>query len=296
MLGLGLAGICLGVGAAAVAGWIQARGSGSGSPPFPVAGIALLVIAALLSALLPLAVVGTRVAALGANSSVEVVLVGLILGTAIGALVHWARLRSRRAAVRGVPAFPVLAPTVGLPACVLLVMLFSGSSTPHGRPGPIGSPSPSARASAAPRCTSTPVPVATIGQGQLLASPWLLKMSDQQGARECYQNVPPNVLQGRTTLRVTFDLHGMHASGQDASALVFDQGGDDACVNRSGCRWHYISLTDYAKNDYDGEQTATIPLSAFPGLDLTRPLNGVVHTRFWASSPFTVEIQSIVVT
>ncbi len=298
VFGLGLGGICLGVVAAHTIGWVQTR-SGGARPPFPIASAGAALLLGLLFALVPLALIGSRVAALTVSSLVQVLLAGLIVGVAIGAIVNWMRMRSQPPRVHGVASFPVLAPTVGIPAAALLLMLFSGLSVPHAQPGQVASPSPSSTARPAGRttggCASTPAPVASVSPGQLLARPWLLKMSDPQGARECYQNINPNVLQGRTTLRVTYNLHGMHAAGQDASALVIDQGSNDSCVNRPGCRWHYVSLSDYGENGYDGVQTANIPLSAFPGLDLSQPPNGVVHARFWASISFTIDIQSIVV-
>ena len=86
------------------------------------------------------------------------------------------------------------------------------------------------------------------------------------------------------TVYVLCNLHGLQALGGDASAIIFDQNG-----------WKYISLSNYGQNGKDGQQTVDIPLSAFTGLDLTKPLDGTVHTRFWYSSSFTVDITSIVV-
>jgi len=84
-------------------------------------------------------------------------------------------------------------------------------------------------------------------------------------------------------LRITYNLHGLNALGGDASAIIFDQGGS----------WRYISLSNYGQNGLDGQQTVNIPLSDFPGLNPNNSV-GTLHTRFWYSGPFTVDITSIV--
>lgn len=127
----------------------------------------------------------------------------------------------------------------------------------------------------------TPTPAAE--SVELLSQPWHL--AGNNGADEAYQDIAPNVLQGRDMLQITFNLHGMQAIGNDASAIIFDQP-----VNRD---WHYISLANYGQNGLDGQQTVNIPLSAFPGLNLNESV-GTLHTRFWYSNQFAVDILSIV--
>ena len=83
-------------------------------------------------------------------------------------------------------------------------------------------------------------------------------------------------------VRITYDLHGLNALPGDASAIIFDQGG-----------WQYISLSDYGQNGLNGSQTVDIPLADFMNLDLGQPVEGL-HTRFWYSTAFTVDITSIV--
>jgi hypothetical protein len=126
-----------------------------------------------------------------------------------------------------------------------------------------------------PAATSTPT-----GGVELLTRPWHL--TGKNSAAEAYQIVAPNVLQGKNTLRITYDLHGIQALGGDASAIIFDQNG-----------WQYISLSNYGKNGFNGVQTVDVPLSAFTGLNPNANV-GTLHTRFWYSKSFVVDITSIV--
>lgn len=134
-----------------------------------------------------------------------------------------------------------------------------------------------------PTPTVTPTPTATPAPSvELLPSPW--NLTGNNGASELYQSCDPGILAGKTTVRITYNLHGLQALGGDASAIIIDQNG-----------WHYISLSDYGQNGLDGSQTVDIPLSAFSGLDLTQPIDGTIHTRFWYGSQFTVDITSIII-
>jgi hypothetical protein len=114
---------------------------------------------------------------------------------------------------------------------------------------------------------------------ELLTTPWHL--TGNNGASEKYKSINTSVLAGKTTLRITYDLHGLNALGGDASAIIFDQNG-----------WKFISLSNYGQNGKNGVQTVDIPLSSFPGLNLTTGSN-TIHTRFWYGSAFTVDITSI---
>lgn len=113
----------------------------------------------------------------------------------------------------------------------------------------------------------------------LLPTPWHLQWSGN--AIERYQSINPNVLMGKDTLRITYDLHGYTVLPGDASAIIFDQNG-----------WRYISLSEYGQNGMNGMQTVDIPLSEFPGLNLSQQV-GLLHTRFWYPGAITVDIQSI---
>jgi len=113
---------------------------------------------------------------------------------------------------------------------------------------------------------------------ELLTSAW--NLTGNNGASELYQSIASNALAGKTTVRVTYNLHGLTALGGDASALIFDQNS-----------WKYVSLSNYGQNGLNGSQTVDIPISAF-GLDLSQPV-GTMHTRFWYGSAFTVDITSV---
>jgi hypothetical protein len=140
-------------------------------------------------------------------------------------------------------------------------------------------PTSTSTPTASPTSTRTPTPAS--GDIELLTSgTWHLVGNN--GDVQAYQSIPAGVLAGKTTVRVTYDLHRLQALGNDASAIIFDQGGN----------WHYISLSTFGQNGKDGLQTADIPLSAFPGLDLAQSV-GTLHTRFWYGGPFTVDITSI---
>jgi Peptidase family M23/PA14 domain len=136
-------------------------------------------------------------------------------------------------------------------------------------------------ATLAPTITPTP---ALPNAVTLLASPgWTLQGNN--GDAQASQSIEPNSLIGRTTLRVTYNLHGITAIGGDASALIFDQP-----VNGD---WRYVSLSGYGTNGLNGSQTVDIPLSAFPGLNLASQV-GTLHARIWYGSAFTVDITSII--
>ena len=152
----------------------------------------------------------------------------------------------------------------------------SVSITAATSPSPTPSPSPTAT-TPTPTPTTSPTPTST--GVELLPAPWHL--SGNNGASELYQSIDPNALNGMTRVQITYNLHGLQALGNDASAIIIDQNG-----------WHYISLSNYGQNGLDGNQTVTIPLSDF-GLDLTQPIDGTIHTRFWYGSQFTVDIISI---
>jgi RHS repeat-associated protein len=130
--------------------------------------------------------------------------------------------------------------------------------------------------------TSITGPATASVSTELLPSPW--NLIGNNGAAELYQPVDANVLNGKQSITVTYDLHGLCALGGDASALILDQNG-----------WKYVSLSNYGVNCKNGSQTATIPLSDFTGLDTTAPLTGLLHTRFWNSGAFTVGITSVTV-
>lgn len=112
---------------------------------------------------------------------------------------------------------------------------------------------------------------------ELLPLPW--NFTIQNGSSEKYQSVPSNVLTGKQSLTLTYNLAGLCLLGGDASAIIFDQNG-----------WKYASLSNYGQNCYSGQQTVTIPLTAF-GVSTTTSLTGSFHARFWKSGgPYAIEI------
>jgi len=114
---------------------------------------------------------------------------------------------------------------------------------------------------------------------QLLSSPWNFVINN--GADEKYGPSVGNIAD-KASLTLTYDLNGTCILGGDASAIIFDQNG-----------WKYVSLSSYGQNCIDGNQTVTIPLSAF-GLNLSQNV-GTFHARFWKSGgPWTVDISSAV--
>ncbi len=117
---------------------------------------------------------------------------------------------------------------------------------------------------------------------EMLDVPW--NLSGNNGADEEYQGVDEDILLGKESITVTYDLNGLCALGNDASAIIFDQSD-----------WRYVSLSDYGTNCYDGTQVVTIPLDDFPDLDINEPLTGDLHSRFWYSSAFSVDITSITI-
>ena len=119
----------------------------------------------------------------------------------------------------------------------------------------------------------------------LLPNPWTLTANN--GSAEKYQAINANALVGMDSIKLTYNLHGACLVGGDASAIIFDQ--------PLGGLWRYISLSNYGKNCFDGEQIISIPLSNFPGLDVQKPV-GTFHVRFWNSKLFNIDLTQVVLT
>lgn len=116
----------------------------------------------------------------------------------------------------------------------------------------------------------------------LLSAPW--QLTGNNSSSEKYQSVNSGILVGKDTLKITYDLRGVCLLGGDASAIIFDQ--------PIGGSWRYISLSNYGKNCQNGEQTVDIPLSRFPGLDITKPV-GTFHIRLWNRVSYTVDVKQV---
>lgn len=119
---------------------------------------------------------------------------------------------------------------------------------------------------------------------ELLTAAWNFVITTS-GDSQKYQSIPQNSLNGKESLRLTYDLNGACILGGDASAIIFDQP-----VNQT---WRYVSLSNYGQNCYDGEQVVTIPLSDFSGLNTANAV-GTFHGRFWLNSAYNIVISSAV--
>jgi hypothetical protein len=109
-----------------------------------------------------------------------------------------------------------------------------------------------------------------------------MHLTGQNSASESYQSVPQDILNGVSSLQVTYDLHGTCILGGDASAIIFDQSNE----------WRYVSLANYGKNCQNGQQTVNIKLTDFSGLDQTKPV-GNFHSRFWFGNNYNIDIVSV---
>lgn len=127
------------------------------------------------------------------------------------------------------------------------------------------------------------VPGQSKADNELLTSTWNFTMNN--GAAENYVTPAANILNGKVSLTLTYDLNGTCLIGNDASAIIFDQNG-----------WKYVSLFNYGQNCFSGQQIVTIPLSDFPGLSTNANLTTKFHARFWKGTggPYTVTITSAV--
>jgi hypothetical protein len=135
----------------------------------------------------------------------------------------------------------------------------------------------------------------------LLSHPWHLEATNDAD-EESEEIKDPNILKGRDTLRVTYNLHGLMAQegvGKNDSAIIFNQP-----------NWYVASLSNpkySGQNGLDREQTVNIPLSDFIGLpdtqagipggkllDLNKPVSAI-RARFWHHDHFNVDITYIAV-
>jgi hypothetical protein len=107
---------------------------------------------------------------------------------------------------------------------------------------------------------------------EILGTTWTL--IGNNGAAEKDKGIPADSLSGKTSVKVTFDLHGKtFGSGHDEASLVFVQNGD----------WRVANLiTKGGQNGLNGLQTITIPISGFHKvgntavtLDPTQPVSNL---------------------
>jgi hypothetical protein len=122
----------------------------------------------------------------------------------------------------------------------------------------------------------------------ILLQPWHL--SGSQSASEKYQVIASDVFAEASSIRITYDLHGLCAYPGDASAIIIDQQG-----------WKSIALADYGSNCMNGPQTIEVPMTDFTDVgdgsafDTALANDGLIHVRFWHYEAFEVEIDDITV-
>jgi len=122
----------------------------------------------------------------------------------------------------------------------------------------------------------------TANAAELLTAPWHVQISGGHDVN-LYQSVSPNVLNGMSSLTLTYNLNGHCLRSGGDSSIIFDQNG-----------WKRIYLANYGTNCLNGNQTVTIPLSDFTGLNTTQNLTGSFHSRFWHNLPVVFDITSAV--
>lgn len=155
-----------------------------------------------------------------------------------------------------------------------------------------GNPSPVAAPPSPPVAAKQCDPSSAI---ELLTNPWHFEGENRDA--QAYQPLKRNVLQGKTLLKITYDLHGStfhEGERKDESAIIIDQPVEQPV-------WHVASVSNYGKNGVDGTQEIYIPLTDFRTLPDAGniPLNPdapvrEIHARFWNANHFVVDIMSIV--
>ena len=290
-IGLVLGGLGIGMGLGYWLDWRRLRNGRNPLADWPSALARGVALSASLSGALVVVVPMLRRAGvdlIGGSvwSTVQLLLLGACAGVVAGHWLDWVQARSFT-----VSTGPLLAPALVarslvaavVAASLVIIPLYLQPPAPAWPQGPAW-------------CPGDATAHADAHSAQLLVHPLALRVAPHDVAGECYQGVDPHALEGKSTLHLSYDLHGLTALPRDASAIIFHQGSNDGCVNRSGCRWHYISLADYGHNGMNGVQNVPIPLSRFGGLDLNQPLDGTFQIRFWSPVAFGVDIVSMYAT
>src|SRR5258708_2555206 len=94
----------------------------------------------------------------------------------------------------------------------------------------------------------------------------------------------PNILKGKNTLNITYDLHGLCALPGQASQIAFN----------SGTNTYPVSLAEYGKNCQTGQQNISIPFSDFDGLNQNRK-NFSFSIKIWYPTTYTVDITNAII-
>src|SRR5258708_6550991 len=116
---------------------------------------------------------------------------------------------------------------------------------------------------------------------ELLDQP--LHITGTKEIRTVNQPIPEDALANKDTVAITYNLHGLCLLKDKASAV--------SLIETNGIK-HSISLTNFGKNCFDGEQTVSIPLKKFPGV--TTDTKAVIfQMTFWYPTGFTIDISSV---
>ncbi len=111
-----------------------------------------------------------------------------------------------------------------------------------------------------------------------LITNWHLTGNKSQALKS---NINLSSLKGKNTLQVSYNLHGLCLLGGSASAIILEQ--DNIPYS--------VSLSQYGKNCFDGEQTTSIPLEHFNGLDINRKLEKIT-AKFWYPTYYSIDIKN----
>ncbi len=286
-----LGSLCIGIGIGCWQNWRRlrhARRPPTGWPTTPARVTALAsAFSGVFVVLLPILRGRFDLADGGIAPSLRLLFLGACAGYGSGYWLDWAQARSTlgsdRASSPAVPRAATVLATGGTMILLVLPMIVPWILDRVDPPAPAAPPGPS-------WCPQDARTAPKPGSRQLLVHPLAIGGAPPNPADECYQGVDPHALSGQSTLHLVYDLHGLTAMRGDASAIIFHQGSNNDCTNAPGCVWHYISLSDYGQNGKNGTQDVPIPLSAFPGLNLDQPLDGIFHIRFWSPTTYRVDI------
>ena len=94
----------------------------------------------------------------------------------------------------------------------------------------------------------------------------------------------PSNFNKQNALIITYDLHGLCLLGGQAASISFER----TKTNES----HQISLANYGKNCYEGEQTVSIPLTDFgPAEKIFTSTK--FKLSFWYQSPYKIDVKNV---
>jgi hypothetical protein len=116
---------------------------------------------------------------------------------------------------------------------------------------------------------------------QLLTSP--IQLAGSKEIKKLTIPLDPGTLQDKDTFQIVLNLNGLCLLPALASQISFID------INN---KFYSLSLKDYAKNCFNGQQTITVPLSNFFQSQNTPEVNSL-EIQLWYPTNFTVDISSI---